>query len=83
MSLEKSDPSSSGISVEALFVSTGVVTLAEIGDKTQLLALLLALLVWLLVRHYLRARLGGTTGDTAGALVELVEVVVLIGCAIA
>ncbi|NLY59152.1 MAG: adenosylcobinamide-GDP ribazoletransferase [Gammaproteobacteria bacterium] len=48
-----------------------------------LLALLLALLVWLLVRHYLRARLGGTTGDTAGALVELVEVVVLIGCAIA
>lgn len=48
-----------------------------------LLALLLALLVWLLVRHYLRARLGGTTGDTAGALVELVEVVVLAGCAIA
>ena len=47
-----------------------------------LLALLLALPVWLLVRHYLRARLGGTTGDTAGALVELVEVVVLTGCAI-
>jgi putative Ca2+/H+ antiporter (TMEM165/GDT1 family) len=30
------------ISLEALFVSTGVVALAEIGDKTQLLALLLA-----------------------------------------
>lgn len=28
--------------MEALFVSTGVVALAEIGDKTQLLALLLA-----------------------------------------
>lgn len=28
--------------MEAFFVSTGVVTLAEIGDKTQLLALLLA-----------------------------------------
>jgi putative Ca2+/H+ antiporter (TMEM165/GDT1 family) len=28
--------------LEALFVSTGVVALAEIGDKTQLLALLLA-----------------------------------------
>lgn len=28
--------------LEALFVSTGVVTLAEIGDKTQLLAFLLA-----------------------------------------
>ena len=47
-----------------------------------LLALVLALLVWLLVRHYLRKRLGGTTGDTAGALVEMVEVAVLVGCAL-
>ena len=31
-----------GISMESLFVSTGVVALAEIGDKTQLLAFLLA-----------------------------------------
>lgn len=46
------------------------------------LALLLAVLVWLTVRHYLRERLGGTTGDTAGALVELVEVAVLVGCAL-
>ena len=45
-------------------------------------ALLVALLVWLVVRHYLRERLGGTTGDTAGALVELVEVAVLVGCAL-
>ncbi|MFY8053825.1 MAG: TMEM165/GDT1 family protein, partial [Limnohabitans sp.] len=28
--------------MEALFVSTGVVALAEVGDKTQLLAFLLA-----------------------------------------
>ena len=28
--------------MESLFVSTGVVALAEIGDKTQLLAFLLA-----------------------------------------
>jgi putative Ca2+/H+ antiporter (TMEM165/GDT1 family) len=28
--------------MEALFVSTGVVALAEIGDKTQLLAFILA-----------------------------------------
>ena len=28
--------------MEALFVSTGVVALAEIGDKTQLLSLLLS-----------------------------------------
>src|SRR5215510_12243519 len=30
------------VSMEALLVSTGVVALAEIGDKTQLLAMLLA-----------------------------------------
>ena len=45
-------------------------------------SLLVALLVLLVVRHYLRERLGGTTGDTAGALVELVEVAVLVGCAL-
>lgn len=37
------DPPSYGTSVEAFFVSTGIVALAEIGDKTQLLALLLVL----------------------------------------
>ncbi len=31
-----------GRSVEALFISTGVVALAEVGDKTQLLAFILA-----------------------------------------
>jgi len=48
-----------------------------------LLALVVALLVLLVVRHYLCQRLGGTTGDTAGALVELVETVVLVSCAMA
>lgn len=48
-----------------------------------LLALGIALMVLLVVRHYLCERLGGTTGDTAGALVELVEVAVLLGCAVA
>lgn len=37
------NPPSYGTSVEAFFVSTGIVALAEIGDKTQLLALLLVL----------------------------------------
>ena len=37
------DPPSYGTSVEAFLVSTGIVALAEIGDKTQLLALLLVL----------------------------------------
>jgi len=48
-----------------------------------LLALVVALLVLLVVRHYLCQRLGGTTGDTAGALVELVETMVLVSCAMA
>jgi len=34
--------STAQISMEALFISTGVVALAEIGDKTQLLAFILA-----------------------------------------
>ena len=58
--------------MEALFVSTGVVALAEIGDKTQLLALLLAarfrkpgpiilgILVATLANHACAALLGAT-----------------------
>ncbi len=58
--------------MEALFVSTGVVALAEIGDKTQLLALLLAarfrkpvpiilgILVATLANHACAALLGST-----------------------
>ncbi|PRB81332.1 adenosylcobinamide-GDP ribazoletransferase [Pseudomonas sp. MYb185] len=49
---------------------------------TGLLVLVVALLVLLVVRHYLCQRLGGTTGDTAGALVELVETAVLVSCAV-
>lgn len=49
---------------------------------TGLLGVLVAILVWTVVRHYLRERLGGTTGDTAGALVELVEMSVLLGWAL-
>lgn len=47
-----------------------------------LIGLVVALLVWGVVRHYLQQRLGGTTGDTAGALVELVEAGVLLGWAL-
>lgn len=42
------------------------------------LALLGSLLLFWLWRHHLLVRLGGTTGDTAGALVEPVEVLVLV-----
>ena len=55
---------------ETLFISTGIVTLAEIGDKTQLLALLLAaryrkpvpiiigILIATLANHFLAAAVG-------------------------
>ncbi|AQZ96037.1 adenosylcobinamide-GDP ribazoletransferase [Halopseudomonas phragmitis] len=48
-----------------------------------LLGLLLTLLLLAWGRALLLKRVGGTTGDTAGALVELVEVTVLVGCSIA
>jgi putative Ca2+/H+ antiporter (TMEM165/GDT1 family) len=56
--------------MEALFVSTGVVALAEIGDKTQLLAFILAarfkkpvpiiagILITTLINHGLAGALG-------------------------
>jgi Ca2+/H+ antiporter, TMEM165/GDT1 family len=61
--------------LEAFFVSTGIVTLAEIGDKTQLLALVLAarfrrpwpiaagILLATLVNHALAAAVGAWAGD--------------------
>ncbi len=64
--------------LEAFFVSTGVVALAEMGDKTQLLALLLAarfrrampvvagILVATLLNHALAAWLGVGIADAVG-----------------
>jgi putative Ca2+/H+ antiporter (TMEM165/GDT1 family) len=61
--------------VEAFFVSTGIVSLAEIGDKTQLLALLLAarfrrpwpiiwgILVATIVNHALAGAVGQIVAD--------------------
>jgi adenosylcobinamide-GDP ribazoletransferase len=43
-------------------------------------ALAAGVFVWL--RHVMQRRLGGTTGDTAGALLELLEMVVLVGLAL-
>ncbi|MGI3131312.1 TMEM165/GDT1 family protein [Halopseudomonas pachastrellae] len=61
--------------MDAFFVSTGIVTLAEIGDKTQLLALMLAarfrrpwpiiwgILVATIVNHALAGALGQLLAD--------------------
>jgi len=64
--------------VEAFFVSTGVVTLAEIGDKTQLLALLLAArfrrpwpIIWgILIATVANHALAGAVGQLVGELLS-------------
>lgn len=61
----------------ALLAACGVGLLA-VGTAGGV-ALVVALGVFLIVRAALLRRLGGTTGDTAGTLVELTEAAVLIG----
>ena len=46
------------------------------------LALVIAVVVLLIWRRACVRRLGGITGDTAGALIELVETAVLVGVAL-
>src|SRR3546814_12797765 len=72
MSIGIAKPPGPGVVMEALFTSTAVVALAEIGDKTQLLAILLAtrfrqplpiilgILVATLANHALAALLGAS-----------------------
>ena len=69
--------------MEAFLVSTGVVALAEIGDKTQLLALVLAakyrkpvpIILGILVATLLNHALAGVAGAWISALVPtLVDV---------
>lgn len=61
-----------------LLVAIGCLLAGEAGW----LALALGLGVTLLARRSMCSRLGGTTGDTAGALLELVECAVLVGLAL-
>ncbi|MEK1907531.1 MAG: adenosylcobinamide-GDP ribazoletransferase, partial [Pseudomonas sp.] len=49
---------------------------------SALAAIVAALLVFYLLRRAFVARLGGTTGDTAGALLELAECAVLVALAL-
>lgn len=52
------------------------------GDR-GVLALLVASLAFAWLRSMMMRRLGGTTGDTAGALLELIELAVLLAAALA
>lgn len=51
--------------------------LAAVGGESAWWALVLSAGVFLLLRRLMLRRLGGTTGDTAGALIEVIETVVL------
>jgi adenosylcobinamide-GDP ribazoletransferase len=53
-----------------------------IGGWSGVVALVLAALMFFWLRQVMVRRLGGTTGDTAGALLELLEVAVLVGLAL-
>ncbi|TLX60433.1 adenosylcobinamide-GDP ribazoletransferase [Stutzerimonas nosocomialis] len=44
--------------------------------------LLVGIVLFILLRHWMMARLGGTTGDTAGALLELLECALLVSLAL-
>ena len=61
------------------FSALGCVVLA---GHAGLWALGLAALGFVWLRRVMMRRLGGTTGDTAGALLELLEVLVLVGLAL-
>ena len=50
-----------------------------IAGSQAIIALLVAVGVFIWLRHVMMRRLGGTTGDTAGALLELLEMAVLVG----
>ncbi len=52
-----------------MLLLVGVIALFTV----KLLPLFLLLLLFLLLRHYMIERLGGMTGDTAGAMLELLE----------
>lgn len=60
-----------------MLLATLLAVLAVLGLRGALLVLGCLALFWLL-RRMMMARLGGTTGDTAGALLELLETAVLI-----
>ena len=62
--------------------ATGLVLL-PIAGLDLLWPLATAAVIFLLLRHLLLRRLGGTTGDTAGALLELVETAALCAAALA
>lgn len=63
-------------------LSLAALVCVGLGGYGALFALLLAALLFAGLRQLMMRRLGGTTGDTAGALLELLEMAVLVGLAL-
>lgn len=65
-----------GVATAVLLLTAAAVAVTVPGAGWR--ALLAALVVFAFLRAAMRARLGGTTGDTAGALVEISEAAMLV-----
>jgi adenosylcobinamide-GDP ribazoletransferase len=68
------------VGVQVLAVSA--LACGLVAGVSGVFAVVLAALVFFWLRQVMLRRLGGTTGDTAGALLELLEMVVLVGLAL-
>ena len=64
-------------------VLASVLCVAVIMGKAGVVSLVVAAAMFLILRAMLLRRIHGTTGDTAGAMVELIETAVLVSVAIA
>jgi adenosylcobinamide-GDP ribazoletransferase len=63
-------------------LAVSVLVCALIAGLSGVSAVVLAALMFVWLRQVMLRRLGGTTGDTAGALLELLEMAVLVGLAL-
>ena len=63
-------------------LALSAVVCVALAGYAGLWAVMLATLGFVWLRHVMMRRLAGTTGDTAGALLELLEVLVLVGLAL-
>ena len=63
-------------------LAVSALTCVLIAGLSGVLAVVLAALMFVWLRQVMLRRLGGTTGDTAGALLELLEMVLLVSLAL-
>ena len=61
-----------------LVIASTVVLVILLGGSDSILLLIATMITFLLLRFLMLRRIGGTTGDTAGALVEICETVLLL-----